>query len=273
MIRTYAALFCFCVGAATVGCKSEEKSRAEKAEIHIQLSKEEGEAAKAQLAEAERQLAASAEKLGKEGAALGAQGAALGAQGAALGMKAAATGIQAATAAMNQMAASMGQAGGQAAPLVDFRALKALLPESVAGLKRVSATGEKSTALGMGASQAEAKYQGAGGARLTIKIIDPAGLGVMAFAGLGLAGIEVDKETEHGYERTTTVGGHKAFEKYDSQSRRGRLNLLVANRFVLEIEGDEVPMDAVKEAAGKIDVAKLQGLAAEAAAAAGAAKK
>jgi hypothetical protein len=268
MIKTYAALFCLCVGVVTGGCKSEEKKRAEKAEIHMKLSQEDGEKVKAQLAEAQRELAESADKLGKEGAALGAQGAALGAQGAALGMQAAATGIQAATAAMNQMAASMGQPGTQASALVDFRALKALLPESVAGLKRVSASGEKNAAMGMGAAHAEAKYRGDGSARLKIKIIDPAGLGAMAFAGFGLAGIEVDKESDHGYERTTTVAGNKAFEKYDTRSRRGQLNMLVANRFVLEIEGDEVPMEAIKEAVGKIDVAKLQALAAEAAAAA-----
>jgi hypothetical protein len=266
MNRIYAALFCFCVGAVTGACKSEEKRPGEKAEIHMKLSKEEGEQVKAQLAEAQRELAANAEQLGKESAALGAQGAALGAQGAALGMQAAATGIQAATAAMNQMAVSMGQAGAQAGPLVDFRALKALLPESAGGLKRVSATGEKTTAFGVGASLTEAKYQGPGKAQLRIKIIDPAALGAMAFAGLGLAGIEVDKETEDGYERTTTVGSNKAYEKYDSRSKRGQLNVLVANRFVVEVEGDDVPMDAIKEAAKKIDMAKLHTLAAELAA-------
>ena len=182
-------------------------------------------------------------------------------------MQAAAAGMQAATAAMNSVASSMSGTGTRST-LVDFRALKALLPASVAGLERVSATGEKNAALGMGASSAKGKYEGAGGARLKIEISDLAGIGAIALGGFGLAAVEVDKETETGYERTTTLAGHKAFEKYDSKSRRGEINVLVANRFVVEIDGEGVPMEAIKEAMTKVDVGKLTALGAAASAAA-----
>jgi hypothetical protein len=250
--------------AGATACKSNEDKQLEAAREQLALAKERAAQAEAQLAKAEqvhagKQLEQGAAKLEKQSEALAAQG-------TALGMKAAAAGMEAAGAAMNSVAAALGGGAGANAKmaLVDFRALKALLPESVGGLKRVSATGEKGAALGFGASHAEGKYRGDGNSKLRIKIVDTAGLGGMAVAALGLATVEVDKETETGYERTTVIGGHKAFEKYDTRSKRGEVKVLVGNRFILEVDGDELPMEALKDAAGKIDPAKLQALAAAA---------
>ena len=103
----------------------------------------------------------------------------------------------------------------------------------------MSATGEKSAAMGFGASQAEGKYKGGGEARLKIKIVDTAGFGGIALAAFGLAAMEVDKETDDGYERTTTLGGNKAFEKYNNKAKNGELKVLVGNRFIVEIDGDD----------------------------------
>jgi hypothetical protein len=263
--KSLAAVLCLGIAGSMTACKSEEQKQVEAAREQLALAQEraaqaQAQLAKAELAQAEKQMAQGAAKLEKEGEAIAAQG-------AALGMKAAAAGMEAATAAMNSVAASLGQGGGKAA-LVDFRALKALLPESVGGLKRVSATGEKGAAMGMGASHAEGKYEGGDNARMTIKVVDTAGLGGVAMAALGLATVEVDKETETGYERTTVIGGNKALEKYDNKSRRGEVNILVANRFVVEVDGSGVSMEEMKEAAGKIDLAKLQALGAAATAAA-----
>ena len=86
----------------------------------------------------------------------------------------------------------------------------------------------------------------------------------MAIAAVGLVGVEVDKETEDGYERTSTLGGHKVFEKFNKSSKRGEITALVGNRFVVEVEGNDVPMDTIKETlSSKLDLAKLQALAAK----------
>ena len=260
MNKTYAALAFLCVAGFLGACRSREEKQAEAAQAMLAAAKEQAALAEAQLAKAEKQMAESAAKLGKEGEAMGAQGAALGAQGAALGMQAAAAGMQAATAAMNSLAGSMAPGTGGKVALVDFRALKTLLPESVGDLKRVSATGEKEVAMGFGASHALGKYKGDGDARLSIKIVDTAGIGGIALAAFGLAAVEVDKETDDGYERTTTLGGNKAFEKYNSKSRNGEVKVLVGNRFIIEIDGDAIPMEAIKDAVSKVDLAKLQGL-------------
>jgi hypothetical protein len=256
MMKIYAAWLGLCVASASGACKSEADKQEEAARTQLELAKQQAALAQAQLAKAEQQMAESAARLGKEGGALGAQG-------AALGVQAATAGIQAATAAMNSVAGSLAGGGAKAA-LVDFRALKALLPEAIGGLKRVSASGEKNAALGMGASHAEGRYEGDGGARLKVKIVDLAAMGALAAAGMGLAAVEVDKETDHGYERTTMLGGNKALEKYDSRSREGEVQVSVGGRFMVEIDGHNVPMEAVKDALSKIDLAKLQALGAAA---------
>jgi hypothetical protein len=267
MSKTYAAVLCVWLGVVTIGCKSEQSERnkqAEAAQAQLALARQQAALAQAQLAKAEQQMAESAAKLGTDSAAVGAQG-------AALGMQAAAAGIQAASAAMNGVATTMRGAGGKTA-LVDFRALKTLLPAAVGGLKRVSATGEKNSVMGLGASQAEGKYEGSGDAWLKVKILDAPMVGGLTALGLQLAATEIDKETEDGYERTTTLGGNKALEKYDGKSKRGEVKMMVGNRFVVEIEGAGVPMEVIKEAVGKVDLARLQALGVSAAAAAGAAK-
>jgi|KBSMisStaDraftv2_1062788.scaffolds.fasta_scaffold369484_1 hypothetical protein len=188
-------------------------------------------------------------------------------QAAQHGQAAAKAGAQA---AQQQNAANLAQAmqmlggqkaGGPRVEPVNFRELKALLPESLPGYKRTSANGEKAGAMGVVMSQANADYSGDGGAHLSIKMID---IGSMAGAmGLTLAGwatVEIDRETETGYEKSTVIGGNKAFEKYDNRSKHGEVKVLVGNRFIVEVNGRDVKIDDLKAAVGKLDLGKLASL-------------
>jgi hypothetical protein len=135
------------------------------------------------------------------------------------------------------------------------------LPEALPGFKRTEAKGEKAGAMGMVVSQASADYSGEDGAHLDIKMLD---IGNLAGPlGLGLAGwasVEIDRETETGYERSTVLGGNKAFEKYDTRSKHGEVKVLVGNRFIVEVRGRNVKVDDIKAAVGKLDLAKLAAL-------------
>jgi hypothetical protein len=116
--------------------------------------------------------------------------------------------------------------------------------------------------MGFALSHARGRYKGTSEERASIKILDTGGLmGPMAFAAAGLAMVEIDKETEDGYEKTTTFEGKKAFEKYNNKSKRGEIKVIVGNRFVVEVDGDELSMDALKAAVKSIDLGKLEGLA------------
>jgi hypothetical protein len=147
---------------------------------------------------------------------------------------------------------------GEAVDPVDFRKLKELMPETLIGLKRSESAGEKSGAMGFTVSTAQATYNGKGEETLEIEIVDTggiAGVSTMALATWSMA--DIDKETASGYEKTTSLEGYKAFEKYDNDSKSGEINVLVADRYVVNVEGTNVTMEQLKEALEDIALSKL----------------
>jgi hypothetical protein len=146
--------------------------------------------------------------------------------------------------------------------VVDFRELKALLPEAIGNLKRKNAEGEKSGAMGFTISKAEADYNNEDYSQsIKIEITDLTG--ASGFAGLaawGWAMADIDKETETGYEKTTKYKGHKAFEKYNNQDQYGSIEVLVSGRFMVSVNGNNVPMTVIKSAIDGIDISKLEAM-------------
>ena len=168
---------------------------------------------------------------------------------------------------LNAVGAMLGGGTNAAAQVVDFRELKALLPADLGALKRKSASGEKQSNFGLTIAVAEAEYKDEADQRVEIKISDLGGASAMAGAmQYGWASMEVDRETDTGYERTATIGGHKALEKYDTQDKRGETQVMVNKRFLVEVTGHGVPAETIKAALGKVDLAKLAGLQAKPAA-------
>lgn len=140
---------------------------------------------------------------------------------------------------------------------IDFRKLKELLPGKAGGLERTEATGEKSGAMGFSISQAEGKYR-EGDSNIEVQILDTGGVGGMALMGLAAWTMaEVDKETATGYEKTTRINGKKAFEKYDNEGKDGELNVIVGNRFIVNVKGRNVSMDQLKDTLDDLDLDKL----------------
>lgn len=142
---------------------------------------------------------------------------------------------------------------------VDFRVLKELLPQKADNLPLKESSGEKNGAMGFTVSTAEAKYESEDGqSSIDISIIDAAGIsgfGMMGLAAWSLA--EVDKETSTGYEKTLSLDGHKAFEKYDNTDKSGEISVIVADRYIVKVEGDQVTMDQMKKALKDIDLNTL----------------
>jgi hypothetical protein len=143
---------------------------------------------------------------------------------------------------------------------VDFRTLKELLPADADGLARKEATGEKNGAAGFTISTANGKYANEDGSEsIELSIVDGGGTAMM----MGLAAwsmVEVDKETENGYEKTTKMGHNKAYEKYDNANKDGEIAVLVNKRFIVSAKGRGVSMDKLKAALEDIDLDKLGSL-------------
>ena len=164
--------------------------------------------------------------------------------------------------AMNALGAAMGAAnGGKQVEVVDYKVLKEMLPGDVGGLKRTEATGEKTSAMGMQISHANGRYSNDAGKSMTIKITDIGSMtGLAGMAAYAWAATEIDRDSDTGYEKTSTFNGYKSHEKYDKSSKSGEISVLVGNRFVTEVSGNDVDMDAMKDALTKVDLRKLDGM-------------
>ncbi len=146
-------------------------------------------------------------------------------------------------------------ANGETKP-VAASAMQSLLPSSIGGYSRIAT---ESTGVGGMGSSAEGTYQ-AGDRNFRLKLIDMSALG--ALAGLGAAmGVEQSREDANGYERTTTVNGQMQTEKWNSSNNRGKFATMIANRFMIEAEGEATSIDELKAAVATIDQGALTSLA------------
>jgi hypothetical protein len=193
------------------------------------------------------QTKAAAEQVAK-GAEQLAKGAEQGAQQAAKGLEQMAKGLEA-------MASGAAGADGKPVNPVSFRDLQTLFPD-LDGWEKGKPTGERMTSP-FAFSTAEVRYT-KGESRIELKIIDSGfnQLLLTPYAMFLQAGYE--KETQNGYEKSTTVAGQPGWEKWNDSGKDGQVNALVAKRFVMTIEGRN--LDSIKvlhEVAGKVDMVKL----------------
>lgn len=151
------------------------------------------------------------------------------------------------------------QGDGEAKEVVNFRDLKSLMPEKMLGMKRTDFSGEKAGAFGFNVSKAEAEYRD-DDKKIEVNIVDVAGVAAAMMGMASWATVEIDRESDDGYERTTTIGGNKAFEKYDANQKTGELNLIVDERFIIAIKGRNIEEKDLRKALDKISVKKLSRL-------------
>jgi hypothetical protein len=148
-----------------------------------------------------------------------------------------------------------------AQPAVDFRELRALLPEELAGLQRAHAEGRKTGAFGVNVAEATGEYGEGNGPRLEVKITDLGAMGpAAAMASFGWMATEIDSEGDDGYERTTEYQGRKGLEKYRKIDKTGSAKLIAGGRFMVEISGDNIEPSQLRTAAETIDLGALERL-------------
>ena len=147
---------------------------------------------------------------------------------------------------------------------VDRNELKALLPESVPNMNRTDASAERTEMMGVKMSNARGKYHVPDdpSTYMNITITDLGSLTGPARMGLAAwTTTQFHQENDEGYTKTTTYKGYKAIEEFKKMNNDAALRVLVADRFMVAVEGRNVPMDTVKSVAGKIDFGKLAALA------------
>lgn len=162
-------------------------------------------------------------------------------------------------AASAQLAAAQAAAKDGKVKLTDPDLLKAYLPDNVAGYARTGVSAESSAAGGMGASVAEGDYARGEGS-LKLKVTDMGATGAIADLA-GAFNVQSSHEDNGRYEKVGKVNGRMTTETYDRSSKHGEYGVMVADRFMVSAEGDNVGMDDLKAAVGAIDLGRLEGLA------------
>lgn len=129
--------------------------------------------------------------------------------------------------------------------------LKALIPESLMGAKRTTIEANSS----MGANLAHGEYELNDSTSITLNIYDcggPAGAGIYSMQYLGLYNLQEDNNEE--YTKSIDFNGGKAFEQCEKATNDCTLSYFSGGRFLVTLQGDHVGADALKQAAGGLNI-------------------
>jgi hypothetical protein len=166
------------------------------------------------------------------------------------------------TNAVGQMLGAALGSGGKVESLAPDR-IKPFVPDSLGGLKRTEISVERNAVMGVQITKATASYSDGADHRLNLELSDTGSLkGVLGFAS-GWGGVEQDKETENGYEKTYKSNGQLIHEKWDKQSNSGEYGVVVGERFTIQVSGSASSIDELKRAAASVDASGLAALKSE----------
>lgn len=148
---------------------------------------------------------------------------------------------------------------GDKVEVVNFRDLKELLPDEIGGVDRTDAKGQRNGMFGINIAQAEGKYRD-GKKSAEVSIVDVGGIGLAIKSMANWSQMEIDNESDDGYERTTEIDGYPALVKWNGRSQRAEIAVLVENRFIVSLKGRNMDMDDLEDALDEIDLDDLEDL-------------
>jgi hypothetical protein len=129
--------------------------------------------------------------------------------------------------------------------------LKALLPQTLAGVTRTSFTANSM----MGFSVGDAEYKINDTANLHLMVYDCAGEAGSAYYGLNYATRwNVESESEDGYTKSIEFNGGKAIESFEKYNSRYKLTFSGNDRLLVELDGQNVTLDMLKDAAKQLNM-------------------
>lgn len=138
--------------------------------------------------------------------------------------------------------------------------LKALLPEQLLGLQRVSHDAQRA-GMGITVSKAQAQY-GDADQQLSLLITDLGAASGLAAMSRNMFQNEIDREDDSGFERTTEYQGHQSYQRMmrvNDQSL-AEIMVFVNDRFTVQLDGQNIEWDEMMKALGQIDIAALAAL-------------
>lgn len=160
-----------------------------------------------------------------------------------------------AAAMKSMMGAALG--GGGAVEALAPDRLKAFIPESLAGMARTEFSSERNNAMGMQISEARGTFANDAGRSVKLEITDTGSArGLLGMA--KWAGVESEKQSDNGYEKTYRSDGRLIHEEW--HGTRGEYTVVIADRFTVQAEGYAQNIDELKEAVADLDLSGLEAL-------------
>lgn len=156
------------------------------------------------------------------------------------------------------MKALMGAAlgGGEVEALSPDR-LKTFIPDSIGGLPRTELSAERNNAMGMQISEARATYANDDGRSVQLEITDTGSAkGLLGLA--RWAGVEGEKQTSNGYEKTLSEDGRVVHEEWNGSN--GKYTVVLGERFTVAINGYADSIDELKAVLVDVDLGGLEAL-------------
>lgn len=162
--------------------------------------------------------------------------------------------------ALGQALGALVGAGSSGVEALPPEQLKPFVPETLGGLPRTAYKVERTTVMGLQVATGSARYaEESADRQLDLEITDMGGASSMAqLAGWAL--VESESESSEGYERVYREDGARVHETWKEADRRGSYERIVAERFLVKLEGRGLDMSALKSAAESLDLSGLAAL-------------
>jgi hypothetical protein len=146
---------------------------------------------------------------------------------------------------------------------VDYKKLKEQLPETLGGIKRTEASGQKTGLGDFKVSQAHGTYvkdkEKDDSPRIELQIQDFGGNKQMIEGLSYWTKLEMDKEGDDGFQKTLKIQDYPAMQEYRNEGKSGTLTLLVGERFFVTVNTTNLTADEFKKLGDEL---KLKDLAA-----------
>jgi hypothetical protein len=141
--------------------------------------------------------------------------------------------------AMQGFAAAISGSGPDGKPVqpIAFQTLQTHLP-TISGWEMDEPEGQRMT-MPVPFSQVETEYR-SGDKRVDVTIVDTGFAKMLIGPWSMMLASGYSKESSDGYEKATTIEGNPAVEKWSSRGKNGELNILVGNRFMVTLDGNDL---------------------------------
>ncbi len=137
--------------------------------------------------------------------------------------------------------------------------IKALMPNKLAGLAIYENEGETSAALGAPATFVVTIYRENYNI-IKVAVTDSGAAPATILAAAQWSNQNINKNSDNGFDRTTTYKGYPAHEQYNNQTKVGMFEYIIGHRFIVSCQGKNRTIEQMRAAMDELNLDRLKNL-------------